>query len=210
MEIQAGGGLLRSMFGPSKAQVWQQLSQQVHGQYLDGGWMAKDKVVARSGPWTITLDTYTVSTGKSSITYTRLRAPYVNPDNFRFLICRSSIFTPLAEMLGITDVAIGDPVFDKDFVTKSADPAKLKSLLADAELRGLLMQQPKIRLEVRDSEGWFGASFPPDVDELCFTAIGVIKDLQLLKGLYDLFGRTLHLLCQLGSAYERDPDVTLK
>lgn len=32
----------------------------------------------------VTLDTYVVSTGKSTVTYTRMRPPYVNPDGFQF------------------------------------------------------------------------------------------------------------------------------
>ena len=32
----------------------------------------------------VTLGTYVVSTGKSTVTYTRMRPPYVNPDGFQF------------------------------------------------------------------------------------------------------------------------------
>ena len=32
----------------------------------------------------------------------------------------------------------------------------------------MIQDQPKIRLEVKDSEGWFGPKFPEDVDELAF------------------------------------------
>jgi len=32
----------------------------------------------------------------------------------------------------------------------------------------MILAQPQIRLEVKDSEGWFGPKFPEGVDELHF------------------------------------------
>jgi hypothetical protein len=37
----------------------------------------------------------------------------------------------------------------------------------------------------------------------------VIKDLERLKQLYELFAETLGELCRMGSAYESDPGVRL-
>ena len=77
-------GLLRDLFGPSKDEIWSQLSQEIGARFLQGDWCHGSKVEFVNKEWTITLDNYTVSTGKSSATYTRMRAPYVNPDAFRF------------------------------------------------------------------------------------------------------------------------------
>ena len=49
--------LLRSLFGPSREEVWQQLSQEIGGTLVEGGFWNGSKVVARHGEWTITLDT---------------------------------------------------------------------------------------------------------------------------------------------------------
>jgi hypothetical protein len=59
------------------------------------------------------------------------------------------------------------------------------------------------------SEGWFGPEFPEDVDELSFQDVGVIKDVERLKALFDLFAAGLDQLCQIGSAYKQEPGVTL-
>ena len=64
-------------------------------------------------------------------------------------------------------------------------------------------------LEVKDSEGWFGPKFPEDVDELHFQVVGVIKDVERLKALFDLFAVILDQLCQIGSAYKQEPGVSL-
>ena len=59
--------------------------------------------------------------------------------------------------------------------------------------------------------GWddFDFGYSAGVDELYFAVPGVIKDPDRLKGLYELFAETLDRLCAIGSAYERDPHVTL-
>ncbi len=203
-------GLLRSLFKPSKKEIWSQLAQQMNAQCVSAGFFGRDKVVAMQGQWTVTLDTYTVSTGKSSVTYTRLRAPYVNKDGFRFTVYRSGFFTPLAQMLGFEDIQIGDPQFDEAFVLKGNNQAKVRSLFKDPQIKSLFNSQPRIRVEVKDDEGWFGTQFPEGVDELYFQAVGVIKDIELLHGLFELFGAILHQLCHIGSAYENDPHITLK
>jgi len=113
-------------FGPSKDEVWRQLSQEIGAEFVEGGLWKGNKVQAHVKPWTITLDTYTVSTGKSSVTYTRMRAPYVNPEGFRFTIYRKSIFSDLGKFLGMQDIEVSDPDFDEAFIIKGGtERAKL-------------------------------------------------------------------------------------
>ena len=74
-----------------------------------------DRVEAHVAPWTITLDTHTVSTGHSHITYTRMRAPYVNPvaaqkqgrlgRSFGCPAVRSEVAQPMIDTL-----KLGDPM----------------------------------------------------------------------------------------------------
>jgi hypothetical protein len=92
-------------------------------------------------------------------------------------------------------------VFDKAFVIKGTDEAKVRALLADPEVRRLFEAQPQVHIEVKDDRGWFSKRFPEGVDELCFTAIGVIRDIDQLKELFELFAAILHQLCHIGSAY---------
>ena len=204
--------LLRQLFGPSRDEIWQQVATAVGGNLTPGGfWTGTSKVEAAHGQWLVTLDTYVVSTGKSAITYTRMRAPYVNPDGFRFTLYRPSIFSALGQWLGMQDVKIGEPQFDEDFIIKGNDEAKLRRLFGDARLRELITAQPTIQFSVKDDDNafWSGRNFPPDVDELYFQVTGVIKDVDRLKQLFDLFAETLDQLCRMGSAYEKNPGVKL-
>ena len=152
---------------------------------------------------------WTSSTGKVTIVYTRLRAPYVNPDGFRFTVYRRSVFTGIGKWFGMQDVEIGEPSFDDAFVIKGTSEPRLRDLFANARIRALIEQQPAIMFTVKDDEGWFGPAFPEGVDELAFTVGGLINDIDRLKQLFDLFAETLDQLTRMGSAYERPPDVKL-
>lgn len=202
-------GILRNLFGPSRDEIWRQFAAVIGGNVSAGSfWNSSgSKVAATHGQWTVTLDTFAVSTGKSAATFTRMRAPYVNPDGFQFTIYRRGIFSDIGKWMGMQDVAVGDPQFDEDFIIKGNDEAKLRRLFADARLRELISAQPDIRFCVKDDEQrfWGGQNFPPDVDELYFQVGGIIKDVDRLKQLFDLFAETLDELCRMGSAYEKIP-----
>ena len=202
-------GTWRTLFGPSKQDIWRQLSNEIEARYVEGGFWTGDKVQATHGEWTMTLDTYAVSTGKTTIVFTRMRAPYVNPDGFRFTVYRKGLFTDIAKRFGMQDVEVGDEAFDRDFVIKGTDEGKLRDLFANPRVRELLATKPELQLTVKDDEGWFGPSFPEGVDELYYAVPGVTKDVEQLKRLYALFAETLDQLCRMGSAYKEAPDITI-
>ena len=202
--------IARRLFGPSRKEIWLKLSEEVNGRFVEGGFLGRDKVEVEHGGWTLTLDTYVVSTGKVILTFTRMRAPYVNPDGFRFTVYRKSIFSGLGKLLGMQDIEIGDPPFDEGFIVKATDEPAVRMLLANATIRDLLSKQKDIQLVVKDDEGWFGTKFPEGVDELYFVTGGTITDIDRLKLLYDLFAETLDELCRIGAASRTPPDVTVK
>lgn len=203
-------GMLRKLFGPSREEIWGQLAQEVGGQLIDGSFRKGTKVVAKVGEWTVTLDEFIVPAGNTVIPITRLRAPYVNPDGFRFSISRKGLFSGIAKFFGMQDVEVGYPEFDDAFIIKGKNESQLRVLLADPALRQALEAQKEVELEVCDDEGWFGPDFPQGVDELRFLSAEEIRDLQRLKSLFDLFAITLHRLCAIGSAYEQDPHMDLR
>jgi hypothetical protein len=201
--------VLRPWFGPSREEIWRQLCREIGAEFVDGGTWKGDRVRARHGEWTITLDTFAVHTGKATMVFTRLRAPYVNPDHFRFSITRRGWFSGIAEKLGAQDVEVGFRDFDEAFVIKGTSASKLKQLFADEELRRLLEAQPELNLSVKDHEGWFGPDFPADTDELYLQVGGDLREIARLKSMFEVLGKTLDALCRIGSAYERTPRVEL-
>ena len=97
-----------------------------------------------------------------------------------------------------------------NFIIKGNDENLLRTLFANDKIRRLISTQPRIHLQVKDDEGYFGSDFPQGVDELYFRVVGIIKDTERLKQLFDLFTEVLNHLCQIGSAYEDDPRMDLK
>ncbi len=209
-------GSLRELFGPSHKEVWAELAQQIDAQFHDGSWFGVSNVQSEVKDWIITLDTYTVSTGKSSVTYTRMRAPFVNPDGFRFHIFRTGFFNELGRRWFKTmDLEVGDPDFDRAFTVRvvddtAANHSVIRTLLADPGTRALMLAQPSFSLQAIDNEAWPNAQFPAGVDELVFQVVGVIKDRERLKALFDLFADLLGRLCHASSAYEDSADVFLQ
>ena len=202
--------LLRALFGPSKESVWRSLAEQVEGRFVEGGFLGTDVVQVATGDWIITLDTYTVSSGNSSTTYTRLRAPYVNPEGFFFTIYRAGFFSGLGKLMGMQDIEVGHPRFDDAYIIKGNSEHRIRQFCQNDRIRELIDSQPRIHLQVHEDEGWFHAQFPDGVDELRFHCVGVIKDVGHLEGLFELFAESLHQLCHDGKAYEDDVDIHIR
>jgi len=204
--------LLNAMFGPSKDAVWRQLSEEIHASFIEGGFWRGSKVEATVREWTVILDTFSVfsSATTTSTTYTRMRAPYINKDGFRFTMRRKGLFGGMDRLAGMQDIETGDAGFDQAFVVQSNDESKVRALFANPTIRRLIEEQPAMRLEVKDDEGRFGPRFPEGVDELYCEVAGVIKEIERLKSLYELFAEILDQLCRIGSAYTDDPQTELR
>jgi hypothetical protein len=204
-------GWKEQLFGPSRDEIWQQLCREIGADFVDGGFWKGSKVEAHHKGWTITLDTYTVSSGHTHQVFTRMRAPFVCQDGFRFTIYRKGLFSGIGKTLGMQDIEIGQSsTFDDDFIIQGNDENKVRTLFANPEIRRLIAEQPQIRLELKDDEGLFRQRFPEGVDELVFHVHGVIKDVARLRQLFDLFAAVLDELCRLGSATPDDPGVALR
>jgi len=201
--------MLREIFGPSKKEIWGELSKELDAEFFEGSFLKNGKITLSHGQWEITLDTYTVHTGKSNVTYTRMRAPYVNKDGFRFNIYRKSVFSWIGKLFRMQDIDIMDPQFDEDFIIQGQPEDSVRRLLKNQKIKDLIQKQKSIHFMVKDDEGWFKHKFPEGVDELYFQVTGVIKDKERLKNLFDLFSLVLDELCIMGSAYKSNPNVEI-
>ncbi len=201
-------GILRKIFGPNTNEIWNHFAQELGGTFRPQTFWTAPAVRAEHGDWTILLDTFTVSTGKSSITYTRLRAPFINQDKFHFELYRASIFSSLGKFFGMQDITVDDPAFCREFIVKSNNEERIRSMLDDETLRTMIRLTPDIQFALREADAGFKKEFPDGGDQLHFLAHGVIRHIDVLHSLYNLFGYTLNLLCHYDSAYENDPSRT--
>jgi hypothetical protein len=189
--------ILDRFFGPTRDEIWEKLADEVGGDFYDGGfWLGESKVRAKVENWIVTLDTYK---DHQNVTYTRLRAPFVNKDGFIFTVFRVGSFED-QHAADDSDVQLGVADFDDAFVVKSNNLGQAKRLFSVQKIRDLLCDQPDVFFNASKHSGWYSADFPEGVGELLFQARGEIKNLARLKHLYELFGETLDQLCQIGSA----------
>jgi hypothetical protein len=192
--------LLRVLFGPSGEEIWRQLASELGANYVDGDFWRRGEIQASHAGWLITLEEY------GRYRHTRMRAPFLNPGGFRFTVYRKGIFSELGEYLGMQDVEVGHPDFDRDFVIKGTDETKLRQIFGNARIRELIAAQPRIHFEVKDDQGIFGRNLfgenpPEDLDLLEFEIHNrAIKDKEHLRLLFDLFAETLDELCRMGTA----------
>lgn len=162
--------------------AWRHLASDLGAEFIDGGLFHSSKVQAHVQHGIVTLDTFSVSDGDTSTTYTRLRSPLQKKDGFQFTLMREGLLLgKLEKALGGRELQIGVPDFDRDFIIQGTNETKLRALLADAKLRQMIQGQRSINLRLKG-------------DELHFDAKGVIKDVPRLKSLFELFGELLSRL----------------
>jgi hypothetical protein len=181
-----------------KEAAWRSLCDEIGAEFVRGESWQSDMVVATVKQWTITLDTYTVPRGEldGGETYTRVMAPCANEDGFRFTIYRKGLLSSLWKRLGMQDVEIGCPDFDRAFIVKSNDESRVRTLCANPRIRRLLECQQSFRFQIKPGKGRLSARLPERVDVLWFDADNVITDVRCLRSIYELFVETLdHLTC---------------
>lgn len=188
------------LFGPSKREVWEQLTSEINAEVVDGGFWKGNRVEGRHNNWTIYLDTYTVSTGKSSMTYTRMRAPFVNSKDFYFKVYNTGVFSEIGKWLGGQDIEVGYELFDSEYVIQGSDENAVRTLFSNERIRSLIQELPRVKLEIKQSEGIFGPTFQENEGELFFLVPGVMKDINHLKRLFELFSEVLETLELIGIA----------
>jgi len=194
---------------PSIKEIWKQLSQEINANYIDGGYFKSPRIEYTHNIWTIYLDIYTVSTSESTITYTRMRMPFINPKKFKFKVYRKRFFSNIGKVFGMQDIEVGYDYFDHDYIIKGNDELLIRNLLQNNDIRDLIEKQSRILLEIKSNEGRFGPKFKDNESELYFVATGVIKDKERLKNLFELFKKIIEEFEMIGITIHQAPEVKL-
>lgn len=189
------------LFGRHKKQIWQELCLLIDADFFDTGRWKPDYIEAYHGNWVITIDTFNTD----KMAFTRIRAPYVNRDDFHFKIYRANFLHGIGKKMGMQDIEVGYPEFDKDFIIQGNDKRKLQMMFENPHIRNLISFQPQIHFGINKQVPWPQKKFPKGINEVYFLVPTILKDLNQLHDLYDLFAITLDHLCHIGSAYEDDP-----
>lgn len=191
-------------------EAWEGLARERGGELVPGRRGKGPRVRFPGEPWDLTLDTFTVSTGNSSATYTRVFALVQSRDDFHFRIYRRTLLSGLAKKLGAQDIHTGHVVLDRDYMVKGNSESKVVSLLMDARISGILETQKAGALELRRLRGRRARKFPPDTAELRYIRTGVVKERASLVAMLDLVAATADQLLRIGlvSAETMNPPGT--
>lgn len=193
---------LGALFGPDVTAVWQKFASDMGGSYISGEYGDGDRVEVKYEDWMIVFDMYTAYTtsGGNSYTeeFTRVRASFSSIDRLKFSVHRAGIFSFIGKLFNSQDIKVGNPEFDKAFIIRGNDEAKIIQLLSDDNVRALISAQHKVQLETIDDVEPFDVKVPDGTTELFFLKEGFANNVEL-KSLYLMFGATLNQLRKIGS-----------
>lgn len=193
--------LSRLLQGPHE-HVWKQFALDVGGEYIDDPSEREQSVAFRlSGlPVLLERDVTLVGTGKVfvPVVSTRLSVELPAVPAYRFSMTAAGFGSSVARWFGAQDIAVGESVFDDAFVLKGVDPAVVRELFADDELRALCVAGFTGRLQRRD-DVVFGIDMTPGKDPFELTMPGLVDDLSLLHRSCDVFSRVLARFPDVGT-----------
>jgi len=197
--------LLNNIFGSSRDDVWTKIASEIGGRQSNGGLFGKSNLTLNHREWTILMDHFSRG-GKNKTHYTRLRATFLNKTGFLFQIRRKNMLSPVGKFLGVQDIQLGDEFFDEQFIIKANNEDVIKDLLSNEDLKNYISYQPKVLLKIAHEETFFFKKGQPDgVDELYFECRGILKNEEIINGLFILFKAMLDRLVAVGLAYEDRP-----
>lgn len=160
--------------------VWRAVADTRGGVFHEAGssWLvAKPAVIeAVIGQAVVHLDTYVVSSGKSSTTYTRARAVFSLGSGPSFKVYKEGVLSSIGKAIGTQDLELGgDKGFDDAFMVKGDDVAAVREAWT-SKAKGLMFGQLHDTRAVSDG------------DDVVLTCHGAVSDPSKLTALLDLAG----------------------
>jgi len=162
-------------------EAWRQLATELGANFVKGGFRRSSLVQLPFKQWTVNLDTYSVSSGDSSTTYTRVSAHLPDMQGFWFALSKKGLVSKLDKALGTKEYPTGDAEFDKAFVIRGNDEAKIRALFAHQSIRQLFVTERSLTAAIKKNV-------------LSIELTGSIKDPNRLKALFEMCKETLSLL----------------
>jgi hypothetical protein len=114
--------------------AWEEAARTLGARFdpIGGPWYRRTpaQIQAELDGTRVLVDHFTVSTGKTSTTYTRARGYGAEPGALRISVVPERGLAALGKTLGAQDIELGDAAFDEHFVVKSSDEPFARAWLA--------------------------------------------------------------------------------
>lgn len=158
--------------------VWREIAAARGGVFREGeaGFFKSvpASIEAPVGHAVVFVDTYVVSSGNSSTTYTRVRARFAIGAGPVFRVYEEGFFQTLGKALGTQDVELGGyPAFDDAYVVKCDEPELTRRAWTDRAKRLMLEHPRKLTAE-------------SDGRDVKIVAVGALDDPSEVGGMMDL------------------------
>lgn len=177
-------------------EAWKLLSDELDGEFIAGKGFKSPKVVLPYKNFEFCLDTYTVSTGQSTVTYTRMRTIFINKEELWFKTYKEGFFAKIGKALGMPDIEIGDIDVDNKLIIKGYSEHLIKDLLSRDAIKEKLINIKKINLRT-EKKVYDNNTHLYRESVLNQTITGVVKDVELLKSWYYLFASVIDGMIEL-------------
>jgi len=183
----------------NKINLWQEFAEKTNGVFKEGHSWTSDSVEIEYQNWKIVFDNFTLWSGKYSSEVTRIIAPIILKENFRFEIYSEGFIRKIEKLFESQDIQIAYPEFDKAFIIKSNNEFKIKTLLQNKAIRNSILTQKGVNLVISDRKGIWEEKLPENEFELSYFVSHKIQNMETLKSLLLLFKSILNQLHQMDS-----------
>jgi hypothetical protein len=181
---------------------WQEVARAVGAELEHGKRASADTVSVDHDPWTIVLETYTVHTGESAVTYTRAKALFVGQGDPRLRIRKRNLFDGLLERVGLGGASPDRGALAGRYVVKGRPEHRLRSLLTPG-LAAALLAESSVGVRVGKAPRKDRKAHGPQVCQAEVFARGVVTEPNRLVGLITIARETLTALAAVGMATRR-------
>ena len=203
-------GVLRRVFGPSKKKIWTQLSTEIGAQV-----QGRRVLEGRQGP----------GHARRMDGHARYLHGLDRQDHHRLHAHAGALREP--ERLSLQGVSQGNLQRRRQVVRHAGYRGARRAVrlrfhhqghrreqgscssLRIAKIRELIAAPERYSFRGQRRRGMVWPDVPRGRRRALFVVVGVIKDVERLKLLYELFAETLEQLCRIGAAYEQSPDLAL-
>lgn len=163
----------------ARRQAWSELATRTGLTFEPGGLFSSMRVTGTNRGRSLTLDTFTRSSGKNSTTYTRISVSVNNPSALSLAIYDENVLSKFGKALGMQDIQTGDEELDRRFTIKGQPEPMIANLLTSIGLRQKLLEARSLHVEVKGRELHFeqrGAESNADYIQFLFDLLSDLAE----------------------------------
>lgn len=186
--------------GRSPGRAWTRVAGRVGARPAPGSSEKDPALILDVDPWRLRVEKQVVSEGEARSVYTRARALFRAPHEFRLRVLPRKLLHRVAEALGVRRVTLGRKDFDGAFTVRSSGLGRARSLLARGRVVAPLVAHPRWSVEVKPASRKERRRLGSDVSTMTVHRRGLVTEEAELEALVRLARELMEELGRLGIA----------